>query len=65
MKNNVILYSIASTNRSFLFNAIMIFKNPGSNCAIFTIKFSTGRAIILQVFEIKFTLGWTIYVLAV
>ena len=64
MENNAILYGIASANRSFLFNAIVVFENPCSDCAVFAVEFGTGGAIILQVFEIEFTLGCTIWVLA-
>jgi len=64
MENNVILHGIASANRSFFFNAIVIFVNPCSKCAVFAVEFGTGGTIILQVFEIEFTLSWTIWVLA-
>jgi hypothetical protein len=64
MENNLILNGKTSANRSFLFNAIVVFENPSSYSAVFAIEFGTSSTIILKVFEIEFTLGWTLWILA-
>jgi len=36
------------------------FENPSSYGAVFAVEFGGSGTIILKVFEIEFTLGWTI-----